>query len=109
MSLISKFAVSIFSGSNENTAARANIKFDFALVKAEALTEVFSLGTALASRRKTEAEDGVLHKTARRLGALFEQMIPSTPKLITAYGLRVSEIVETPGINAQGSEKHGPF
>ena len=60
-------------------------------------------------RRRADAEDGLHHKTARRLAALFEQLIPSTPKLIAAYGLRSSEIIQTPGVNPKGSSKHGPF
>ena len=71
--------------------------------------EFSGLGAALSTRRRTDAEDGPHHKTARRLAALFEQLIPSTPKLITAYGLRSTEIIQTPGVNPKGSPKHGPF
>lgn len=38
------------------------------------------------------AEDGPLHRTARKLGALFEQILPPIKTLIKAYGVRVSEI-----------------
>ncbi|KAF7593116.1 hypothetical protein BBP40_011995 [Aspergillus hancockii] len=38
---------------------------------------------------------GSAHITARRLGALFEGVCPSTPNLIRAYGTRVSEVAET--------------
>ena len=109
MSWLSRFAPSFFSASNDNTLALASVKFDFSLVKVEAPVEFNPLGMVLSRRRKTEAEDGSYHKTARRLGALFEQLMPSTPKLLSAYGKRVSEIINTPGINPQGGGHHGPF
>ena len=59
--------------------------------------------------RRQEAEIGALHRTARRLAALFEHIIPSTPKLIAAYGNRVTEIVAKPNVNPRGSTKDGPF
>lgn len=40
------------------------------------------------------AESGSSHVTARKLGALFEQLLPNTPRLIDHYGLRASEITE---------------
>ena len=100
---------SILSGTNENSVSLANLNLDFALMKVEAPVEFAGIGSALSTRRRNDAEDGVPHKTARRLGALFEQIIPSTPKLITAYGLRVSEIIKRPGVNPEGLQKHGPF
>ncbi|MCJ1442089.1 MAG: hypothetical protein MMC23_002581 [Stictis urceolatum] len=107
---LSKFLGSFFSVSNENSLALANLKFDFALVKVEAPTEYSALGPALTSSRRANAEEGGIHRTARRLGALFEQTIPSTPKLVTSYGLRCTEIIKTPGVNPEGSSfRHGPF
>ena len=100
---------SLFSASNENSLALANLKFDFALLKVDAPPEFSSLGSALCHRRKAEAEDGNSHRTARKLGALFEQVIPNTPKLVSAYGQRVSEIMDTPGINPEGLNSHGPY
>lgn len=105
----SRFAANVFSGVNENTLALGSLKLDFSMIKYEAPMEFSGLGAALSSRRRTDAEDGLHHKTARRLAALFEQLIPSTPKLITAYGLRSSQIIQTPGVNPKGSSKHGPF
>ena len=78
----------LLSANNENTLALASLKFDFSLMKVEAPTELSGLGAALSTRRRTEAEDGPHHQTARRLTALFEQLVPSTPKVITAYGIR---------------------
>lgn len=106
---IGKLVGSLFSATNENTLALANLKFDFCLMKVEAPVEFSGLGEALSTRRRRDAEDGIHHKTARRLAALFEQLIPSTPSLITAYGLRSSEIIQTPGVNPEASPKYGPF
>ena len=109
MAGIAKIAASVLSATNDNTLALGSLKLDFSLIKYEAPVEFSGLGAALSTRRRTDAEDGLHHKTARRLAALFEQLIPSTPKLITAYGLRSSEIIQMPGVNPQGSSKHGPF
>ena len=79
------------------------------MIKLEAPAEYAGFGKALSQRRRNDAEGGVHHKTARRLAALFEQLIPSTPKLITAYGLRSSEIIQTPGVSPKGSPQYGPF
>jgi hypothetical protein len=101
--------MSIFSATNENYAALANVKFDFSLIKMEAPFEFSGIASALSSKRKVEAEEGPAHKTARRLGALFEDLVPSTPKLISACGLRMSEIINTSGVNDVGTNKHRPF
>ncbi|KAL9111388.1 MAG: hypothetical protein Q9227_004265 [Pyrenula ochraceoflavens] len=95
--------------SNETTLALANAQFDFSLVKVEAHPDFALVGPALTRKRRSEAEDGPQHKTARRLATLFEQLVPSTPKLISAYGKRVSEILNTPGVNPEGKNHHGPF
>lgn len=109
MAALGKMAASMFSVNNDNTLALGSLKLDFSLIKYEAPVEFSGLGAALSTRRRADAEDGLHHKTARRLAALFEQLVPSTPKLVTAYGLRSSEIIQTPGVNPKGSSKHGPF
>jgi hypothetical protein len=109
MSSLSRITNSLVSGNNENTLALANFNFDFSLVKFEAPGEFAPLGTALSTQRRKHAEDGLLHQVVRKLGALFEQLIPSTPKLIRAYGTRASEIIQAPGINPKGSRADGPF
>ncbi|MCJ1384979.1 hypothetical protein MMC17_008097 [Xylographa soralifera] len=110
MSSLGKITNSVLSATNENTLALANLNFDFSLVKVEAPKEFSALGSALSMQRRINAEEGPLHRTARRLGALFEQVIlANTPKLIKAYGRRVSEIMQTPGINPRGSRSDGPF
>ena len=109
MSNLGRITNSFFSATNENTLALANLNLDFALVKYEAPKEFNGLGTSLSIARRNNAEDGPLHKTLRKLGCLFEQVLPSAPKLIQAYGLRTSEIIQSPGISPNGSKKHGPF
>ncbi|KAH8670391.1 hypothetical protein BGZ60DRAFT_407344 [Tricladium varicosporioides] len=96
---ISKLTASWASITNENTLALANINFDFALVKVNAPKEYGELGALISQKRKLDAESGSLHWTARKLGALFEKVIPSTPALYKAYGKRVSEIAKEPEIS----------
>ena len=109
MAGLGKIVASLFSAANENTLALASLKFDFSLMKVEAPAEYSGLGRELSTKRRHDAEDGTHHQTARRLAALFEQLVPSTPKLITAYGLRSSEIMQSPGINPKTSSRYGPF
>ena len=73
---ISRFTASLASGHNENTVALANINFDFSLIRVEAPTEYQALGASLSNKRRNEAEAGTQHITARKLGALFEQIPP---------------------------------
>ena len=96
----------MLSAANDNTLALGSLKLDFSLINFEAPVEFSGLGVALSSRRRTDAEDGLYHKIARHLAALFVQLIPSTPKLITAYGLRLSEVIQTLGVNP---EESAPF
>ncbi|PLB46447.1 hypothetical protein P170DRAFT_511217 [Aspergillus steynii IBT 23096] len=109
MSVIGKIQGALASLSNENVLALANLNFDFSLFKMEPPQEFTGLGNALSARRKEDAEEGLYHRIARRLGALFEGVIPPTPELIRAYGKRVSEISEAPGINPKGSKDDGLF
>lgn len=89
---IGRLQAALAQATNEVTVAAANINFDFTLVKYEAPKEYQDLGNALSNRRRNEAEVGQPHITARRLGALFDGICPTTPNLIKAYGLRASEI-----------------
>jgi len=52
---------------------------------------------------------GPVHRTAGRLAAFFEDIVPSTPNLVAAYGKRASGIISRPHINPQESAKDGPF
>jgi hypothetical protein len=92
MALSSRFDASIISARNENTFALGNFNIDWALVKVEVPQEYQGLGRALSKHRLENAESGPQHRTARRLGALFEQIIPPIDTLAKAYGQRVSEI-----------------
>ena len=106
---ISKFSAAIGSIANENTLAFLNLNFDFALYKYEAPQEYMGLGASLNDRRREAAESGTPHRIARKLGALFEQVAPSAPELVSAYGLRVSEIAQMQGLNAKEKTRDGPF
>ena len=79
MASLRQLSASFLSATNENNLALANLKFDFSLMKVEAPVEFSGLGSALSRRRRIDAEDEKPHQTARRLGGLFEQLIPSTP------------------------------
>lgn len=92
MASISKLQAALASVTNEITLAAANINFDFTLVKYEAPKEFHQLGNSLSKIRIDNAECGPIHMTARRLGALFDGMLPSTPSLLKAYGSRASAI-----------------
>ncbi|KXX81006.1 hypothetical protein MMYC01_205169 [Madurella mycetomatis] len=72
--------------------------------------EYAGLGSALTTRQRENAENGAAHRTARRLGALFESIIPHTPLLLATYGQRTSQIVASPGVNpSPNAKQHGPF
>ena len=97
MTSIGRFAASALSAANENTVALANFNIDFSLIKVEAPVEYQGLRSALSRRRVENAEQGPLHRTARKLGALFAEILPPIKTLAEAYGRRASEIA--------GSEK----
>lgn len=71
--------------------------------------EFEGVGSALSTIRREEAETGLLHVTARKLGALFEDLLPSTPSLTAAYGRRASEISQCSSITSGGRESYGMF
>ncbi|KAI0454299.1 hypothetical protein F5B21DRAFT_524704 [Xylaria acuta] len=92
MASIGRIAVSGLNTILESTQTLANLQFDFSIVRVEAPREFHDLGQCLIPARRETAEDGKLHITARRLGAIFDSIVPQTPQLIKSYGLRVSEI-----------------
>ncbi|KAH8587074.1 hypothetical protein B0O99DRAFT_656564 [Bisporella sp. PMI_857] len=106
---VGKITAALASATNEVTLAAANLNFDFSLVKLTPPKEFSAIGLSLSQRRRDDAEHGPSHITARKLGALFEALIPSTPHLIRQYGLRSSEISASPIINPKGSAKDGLF
>jgi len=106
---INKLAVSAVNGALEIQPALANINFDFSLWKVAPPKEFEGVGAALTTFRRNEAENGCTHRTARKLGALFEKLLPVTPKLIKAYGQRASEISESSTIDAEARSAYGVF
>ncbi|TGJ84173.1 hypothetical protein E0Z10_g4603 [Xylaria hypoxylon] len=92
MASIGKINPALMSLSNELTISAATFNLDFSLMKVEAPKEFHGVRDALSVSRRSNAEDGLAHITARKLGALFESIIPPIPHLIEAYGKRVSEI-----------------
>ena len=92
-----------------NTLALANINFDFSLFRVDAPLEFQALGANLSANRRQEAETGTPNRTARRLGALFEGVLPHVPELARAYGRRVSEISSYQLYNPRGNGEGGPF
>lgn len=104
-----KVTTSFAPGTIENTLALANLNLDFSIIKVEAPKEFMSLGANLASQRRAIAEDGYLHRTARKLGALFEEILPSSPQLIKSYDKPASEISLTETANPKSDHKYGAF
>ncbi|KAI0149554.1 hypothetical protein GGR57DRAFT_224806 [Xylariaceae sp. FL1272] len=109
MSAISKIQASLAQTTQETTFALANANFDFSLIKITAPEEYKALSLALPDKKRSEAEHGSIHVTARRLGSLFHTVLPKTPKLMEAYGKRASEIAQSFNTNSQPPESYGPF
>ncbi|KAH7171283.1 hypothetical protein EDB81DRAFT_194724 [Dactylonectria macrodidyma] len=109
MANLGNVTASLLSAKNENTVALVNLNLDVSLYRGTPPVEFLPVGSALAAWRKTEAEGGDLHKTACRLGFLFNELVPETPNLIRCYGTRVSEIMNSPNINPRGTFEDGPF
>jgi hypothetical protein len=107
--MASEINASLVHAHNENTLALANVTLDFSLFKIQPPVEFTGLGSSLSEQRRVMAEDGLPHQTARKLGALFEQIIPSTPLLIKAYGCRASEISKSSAANSPAGRKDGVF
>lgn len=107
-SAISKSTASLLAGSQETTLALAALNFDFSLYKVEAPVEYQGLGSCLSNGRRTSAESGLQHITATKLGALFRSEMPPAPRLINAYGRRVSEIAKM-SVDPQVIRKEGLF
>ena len=109
MTNVGKITGSLNSLTNENTVALVNVNLDLSLFRCQPLEEYLPVGPALTTRRKEEAESGQIHKTACKLGFLFDDVIPDTPKLRKAFGKRVSEILSRPEVNPRGTDDDGPF
>ncbi|KAH8809362.1 hypothetical protein F5884DRAFT_901460 [Xylogone sp. PMI_703] len=106
---VGKVQAALAVATQETTLALANLNFDFSLVKVEAPVEFHGLGSALSTKRRNNSESGDHHRTARKLGSLFETILPDTPNLLKAYGLRVSEIANAASATSKGTKFYGPF
>jgi hypothetical protein len=95
MAAFGRLMVSGVTGINENTLALANFNIDFSLLKVAPPQEFLHVGNSLSTGRKQEAEEGHIHQTARRLGVIFEPLLPPTPQLIRQYGTRASQIAQS--------------
>ncbi|CAJ0555336.1 Ff.00g054010.m01.CDS01 [Fusarium sp. VM40] len=108
-SIISKLVASAASIQNDFSLAAANLNLDFTLIKLEAPKEFVSVGTSLTNVRKENAERGSLHRTARKLGAIFDGVPPSAERLLSIYGKRVSEICQQRHIDTEERNRYGIF
>ncbi|KAH7310855.1 hypothetical protein B0I35DRAFT_439804 [Stachybotrys elegans] len=109
MASIGQISLSAIAGEQKTTIGLVHGNFDFSLIKLEAPVEYHGLGQHLSRKRKHEAEEGAIHATARKLGALFADELPPVLHLKRAYGLRTSEIAENPKYNPTGKASHGPL
>ncbi|RSM20642.1 hypothetical protein CDV31_000327 [Fusarium ambrosium] len=108
-SLINKLVASAASVQNEVSLAAANLNLDFTLIRLEAPKEFRGIDNSLSDVRRENAERGTLHRTARKLGALFDGVPPPAEHLLSAYGKRVSEICERKNIDPKERARHGIF
>ncbi|KAL3494132.1 hypothetical protein BJX62DRAFT_234503 [Aspergillus germanicus] len=92
MGSIQRVAASAVHAVAEANFSLLQANVDFALVKYEIPAELLPLGERLSRQRRQVAENGSFNIFARRLGFLFEEILPSVPALLKAYGTRASEI-----------------
>jgi hypothetical protein len=92
MGSIQRVAASAVHAVAEANFSLLQANVDFALVKYEIPAELLPLGERLSKQRRQVAEKGSFNIFARRLGFLFEEILPSVPALLKAYGTRASEI-----------------
>ncbi|KAK0380703.1 hypothetical protein CLIM01_01983 [Colletotrichum limetticola] len=106
---LQKAVASVLSVTQETSLSLANLHFDFSLYKVEAPPSFKGLGNELTLSRKKAAEEGTPHVTARKLGALFQDLLPSTPTLIQVYGQRVTQVASRRDVNPKAARAHGLF
>ncbi|KAF3172805.1 hypothetical protein EYR41_000960 [Orbilia oligospora] len=110
---ISKIQTALASITQETKLALFNLNLDCSLVKVDAPAEYLPFGNALTKFRRNQAEVGSAHRIARKLGMLFEDIVPQTPELIKAYGIRATEIIkfhdEQLSPKPGGRPDYGPF
>ena len=78
-------------------------------MKIEPRIEYRDIGGALSNHRRVAGEAGSIHVTARRLGSLFQSIVPDVSNLLAAYGKRATELSKSPDANPTGTRDHGPF
>ncbi|KAH9210507.1 hypothetical protein DL95DRAFT_370861 [Leptodontidium sp. 2 PMI_412] len=108
-SIVGKLTAAMAAVQNENQLSLANLNFDFTLVRYEAPKEFSGVGAIISPQRRANAEEGAMHRTARKLGALFEGRLPPTSTLFKAYGTRVSEISKDSASGHVVPERTGIF
>ncbi|KAF5969581.1 hypothetical protein FBULB1_10155 [Fusarium bulbicola] len=106
---IQKIGASLISQTAEANFGLATLNVDFSVIKLQAPAEYKPLGNELTPSRRSAAEDGMPHVTARKLGALFQDWIPPVPDLIKAYGRRAVEIAQCRSVNPRASKSDGIF
>lgn len=109
MASIGRITGALINGTLEPSVALANLNFDFTLVKVESPREFADVGSQLSAQRRNNAEAGPSHVLARKLGALFRDVVPPTPELVKAYGTRASSIFNSTVAQNQGGALHGFF
>jgi len=112
MTSFGNFNTSAVTARSEATFAVANFNFELSLFthRIAPPREFEEIGQHLSATRLKEAQEGHRHTIARKLGILFKSLIPSTPKLIKAYGTRASEIARSNASNPRGDgQAHGVF
>jgi hypothetical protein len=109
MASFGKLTNAIMHIAQENTAALVNINLDFSMLRFDAPPEFMGLCSSLSPKRKAEAEDGMIHSTARKLLALFASEIPVVPELVEAYGKRASEIATSEKTVVSKGSVNGAF
>ncbi|CRK17970.1 hypothetical protein BN1708_012197 [Verticillium longisporum] len=109
MTSIGKISFSGASFTSENTVALLHLNVDVCFWRCDPSPEFVPVGSALTVKRRVEAESRSIHRTACKLGFLFNEVIPDTPNLVKAYGKRVSEILALPKVKPQGTEEDEPF
>ncbi|KAK4248524.1 hypothetical protein C7999DRAFT_40267 [Corynascus novoguineensis] len=96
----------------DTTLALANLNLEVNLFTKRVTppVEYQGVGQHLAQWRLKEAQDGTQNTTARKLGILFREVLPTTPALIKAYGTRASDIGSSARANPKGNSfSYGPF
>ncbi|KAL4733960.1 hypothetical protein BDV11DRAFT_213256 [Aspergillus similis] len=109
MASIGRITGALVNGTLEPSLALANLNFDFTLIRVDAPREFADVGSQLSAQRRNNAEAGRSHVLARKLGALFRDVVPPTPELVKAYGNRSSEIFNATVAKSKTGALHGFF